>query len=41
MSYEEIKGCRQQHRSPLVLQCFDDYFYKSPCPLDLISQEFA
>ena len=41
MSYEEIKACRQQHRSPLVLQCVEDYLYKSPCPLDLISQEFA
>ena len=41
MSYEEIKDSRQQHRSPLVLQCVDDYFYKSSCPLDLISQEFA
>ncbi len=41
MSYEEIRACRQQHRSPLVLQCVEDYLYKSPCPLDLISQEFA
>jgi 8-oxo-dGTP pyrophosphatase MutT (NUDIX family) len=41
MSYEEIRACRQQHRSPLVLQCVEDYLHKSPCPLDLISQEFA
>jgi len=41
MSYDEIRHCRQQHRSPLVLQCVEDYLHKSPCPLDLISQEFA
>lgn len=41
MSYEEIRRCRQQHRSPLVLQCVEDYLHKPPYPLDLISQEFA
>jgi len=41
MSYEEIRACRQQHRSPLVLQCVEDYLHKSPCPLDVLSQKFA
>ncbi len=41
MSYEEIRACRQQHRSPLVLQSVEDYLSKSPCPLDVISQKFA
>ena len=41
MSYEEIKACRQQHRSPLVMQCVEDYLSKSPCPLEVISQKFA
>jgi 8-oxo-dGTP pyrophosphatase MutT (NUDIX family) len=41
MSYEEIKACADQHRSPLVLQCVEDYLYEPPCPLDLISRKFA
>jgi len=41
MSYEEIRACREQHRSPLVQQCVEDYLYQSPCPLEVISQIFA
>ncbi len=41
MDYEEVKTCRAQHRSPLVLQCIEDYLSGSPCPLDIISREFA
>ena len=41
MSYEEIKACEDQHRSPLVLQCVEDYLYESPCPLNVISRKFA
>jgi 8-oxo-dGTP pyrophosphatase MutT (NUDIX family) len=41
MSYEEIEACRQQHRSPMVLQCIEDYLNKPPFPLGVISQQFA
>jgi 8-oxo-dGTP pyrophosphatase MutT (NUDIX family) len=41
MSYEEIKACRHQHRSPLVLQCVEDCLNNAPFPLDIISQQFA
>jgi 8-oxo-dGTP pyrophosphatase MutT (NUDIX family) len=41
LSIEEIKSCKDQHRSPLVLQCVKDYLYNSPCSLDLISRKFA
>jgi ADP-ribose pyrophosphatase YjhB (NUDIX family) len=41
LSYAEIKSCQDQHRSPLVLQCVEDYLNKPPCPLEVISQEFA
>jgi len=41
MSYEEIKFCRGQHRSPLVLQCIEDYMHNPAYPLDVISRSFA
>ncbi|MCH7882243.1 MAG: NUDIX hydrolase [Proteobacteria bacterium] len=40
MNYDEIRSCREQHRSPLVLQGIDDYLSKPPYPLDVISQIF-
>ena len=41
MSYDEIQSCREYHRSPLVLQCIEDYLHKQPCDLQVISQVFA
>ena len=41
MSYDEIKACREHHRSPLVLQCIEDYLNKQPYPLDIFSHIFA
>jgi len=41
MGYEEIQSCREQHRSPLVLQCIEDYLHKQPYPLDIIDHMFA
>ena len=41
MSYEEIQSCREQHRSPLVIQCIDDYLNNEPFSLDILSQNFA
>ena len=38
MSYDEIKSCRDHHRSPLVLQCIEDYLHKQPYSLDIFSQ---
>ena len=41
MSYDEIQSCREHHRSPLVLQCIEDYLHKQPYSLDILSQIFA
>lgn len=38
MSYDEIKSCRDRHRSRLVLQCIEDYLHKQPYSLDIFSQ---
>ena len=36
MNYEELLATREQHRSPLVLQCVDDYLAGRRHPLSLI-----
>ncbi len=41
LGYEEVCACRDQHRSPMVLQCIDDFCNRPGYPLDVISQEFA
>jgi len=41
LSYDEIVDCRAQHRSPMVLQCIDDYRRGPGFPLDVISEDFA
>ena len=41
LSYDEIKACQAEHRSPLVMQCLDDYLNHPPCPLDVISRLYA
>ena len=41
MSYDEIASCQDQHRSPLVLQCIDDYLSKPSYPLELFSHSFS
>jgi ADP-ribose pyrophosphatase YjhB (NUDIX family) len=40
MSYDEIVTCREQHRSPMVLQCVDDYLHKEPVSLEILIPEF-
>ncbi len=40
-SYEEVEACRGQHRSPMVMQCIDDFLNCPGYPLDVISQVFA
>ena len=41
LSYDEVKACQRDHRSPLVMQCIDDYLNHPPCSLDVISQLYA
>ena len=41
LNYDEVLACRAQHRSPMVLQCIDDYRQGPGFALDVISQEFA
>ncbi len=36
MTREEIEACREMHRSPLVLQCIDDYLRGQRSPLSVI-----
>jgi 8-oxo-dGTP pyrophosphatase MutT (NUDIX family) len=36
MTYDEIVACRDRHRSPLVMQCLDDYRAGTRVPLSLI-----
>lgn len=40
MSYDEVRACRKMHRSPMVMQCIDDYLEAPGFPLDVISREF-
>jgi hypothetical protein len=41
LSYDEVCACRGQHRSPMVLQCIDDFRSGPGYPLDVLSREFA
>jgi len=41
LSHEQVCACRPQHRSPMVLQCIDDFLEGPGYPLDVISQDFA
>ena len=41
LSYTQVLSCREQHRSPMVLQCIEDFRQRPAYPLDVISQEFA
>ena len=41
MSYDELIGCREQHRTPMVLQCVEDARRGEGYPLDVLSREFA
>lgn len=36
MSYEELQASRERHRSPLVMQCIDDYLQGKHAPLSLL-----
>jgi 8-oxo-dGTP pyrophosphatase MutT (NUDIX family) len=36
MTYEEVLACEPKHRSPLVLQCIQDYLLGRRAPMDLL-----
>jgi 8-oxo-dGTP pyrophosphatase MutT (NUDIX family) len=36
MTYEELTACQEKHRSPLVLQCVNDYLQGKRAPLSLL-----
>lgn len=37
MSFDELRACEAKHRSPLVLQCVEDYLAGKRNPLSLLS----
>ena len=41
LDYDEILACRNQHRTPMVLQCIDDARNKPGFPLEVLSPEFS
>ncbi len=41
LNYDEVLACREQHRSPMVLQCIEDYLAGPGYPLGVISREFS
>lgn len=41
LDYDEICRCRAQHRSPMVLQCIEDFLDGPGYPLDILSREFS
>ena len=36
LTYDELVACREQHRSPLVLRCVDDYLKGQRMPLSML-----
>ena len=36
MTREEMGACPERHRSPIVLQCVDDYLAGKRAPLELL-----
>jgi hypothetical protein len=36
LSADEIRACRAEHRSPLVMKCVDDYLAGRRFPLDFV-----
>ncbi len=41
LSYEELKGRKAEHRSPLVQACVEDYLAGRRYPLEVLSGAFA
>lgn len=38
LTLDEIRACRERHRSPLVLRCIEDYLAGKRFPLELITE---
>ena len=36
MSADELRACPERHRTPLVMQCIDDYLAGRRFPLDFV-----
>lgn len=36
LTYDEVLACRERHRSPLILQCIDDYRAGQRFPLTMV-----
>lgn len=41
LTIDEIRAVQSQHRSPLVLQCINDFLRNQPYSLDVISSVYA
>ena len=41
LDYDEIRALQGQHRSPMVMQCIEDFLGGPGYPLDILSREFA
>jgi len=41
LSYEKVQSLIARHRSPMVMQCIDDFCSGPGYPLDVISRDFA
>ena len=41
LSYDEVRACRDRHRSPMVLKCIEDFRAGPGYPLTVISRDFA
>ena len=41
MSLPELRASRDRHRSPVVLQCVEDYLAGACYPLQMLTSEFA
>jgi len=39
MTYDEIAACRDRHRSPLLIQCIEDFLKGQSAPLSLLSAQ--
>ncbi|MFB3058355.1 MAG: hypothetical protein ACE1ZB_01320 [Gammaproteobacteria bacterium] len=40
MSYQQVLNCRDQHRTPMVVQCIEDFRAGPGYPLEIISRIF-
>ncbi|MFM0381740.1 NUDIX hydrolase [Paraburkholderia dipogonis] len=41
MSADELRACPERHRTPLVMQCLDDYLAGRRFPLDFVHTHFV